>query len=263
MVLLSSEELMNTPLLTSVQHSLVKHLVKLRTDSAYRKEKQTLLLEGLKPILELAPHVIRVLYTSDYASHIAPLPGEKIQVSEAIIRKVSGMNSPEGIVAEIAMPPFVSLGKSKRVLALDGISDPGNMGTLLRTALAFGWEAVYFLPGGCDPFNEKVLRSARGAHFKLILATGEISELKQWVVAENVQPLVADIEGVSPEKIKIAPRCLLVLGNEAHGASPELREFCQHITIPMPGKMESLNAAVAGGILLYLFSEKGNYSVGS
>lgn len=240
--------------LNSLQHPLVKHLVKLRTESAYRREHQAVILEGLKPIQEVSDSVSKLLYTPAYASFACSIAGEKWQVTEAILHKISGMTSPEGILAEVRMPPFVSLDKFKQVLALDGISDPGNMGTLLRTALALGWEAAYFLPGSCDPFNEKALRAARGAHFKLALAKGTAEQLHQWIRVKDVQSLVADFEGKAPENISIASHRLLVLGNEAHGASAAIRQFCQPVTIPMPGEMESLNVAVAGGILLYLLS---------
>jgi TrmH family RNA methyltransferase len=243
-------------LLTSLQHPLVKHFVKLRIDSAYRHDAQVIVLEGLKPIQEVSTHIIKLFYTLPYASFAASIPCEKWQITEAILHKISGMSSPEGILAEIRMPPFVLLGKVKQVLALDGISDPGNIGTLLRTALALGWEAVYFLPGCCDPFNEKAVRAARGAHFKLALARGTAEQLHQWVLSHGAQPLVADLKGNAPEEVVSAARRLLVLGNEAHGASALIRQFCQPVTILMPGEMESLNVAVAGGILLYLLSKK-------
>lgn len=243
--------------LTSLQHPLVKHFVKLRTDSDYRYEQRAVILEGLKPIQEMSSYIHKLLYTSEYASFAVPLSGEKWQVTEAIVHKISGMPSPEGILAEIRMPPFVGLNQAQHqhVLALDGISDPGNMGTLLRTALALGWDAVYFLPGSCDPFNEKALRAARGAHFKLALAKGTAEELQQWAENEKIQPLMADIKGQAAEHVSTASRRLLVLGNEAHGASSAIRQFCQPVTIPMPGEMESLNVAIAGGILLYLLSK--------
>lgn len=240
--------------ITSLQHPFVKHLVKLRTDSSYRNEQQLLLLEGLKPVQELSRFVKKLIFTPAYASHAASLPGEKWEITDAILKKVSGMSSPEGIAAEIRMPSYVSLDKQKRVLALDGISDPGNLGTLLRTALALGWEAVYFLPGSCDPFNEKAIRAARGAHFRLALAAGSAEELQQWVRKKKAQSLVADLGGQSPATVPEASDRLLVLGNEAHGASSAVRSFCQPVAIPMPGEMESLNVAIAGGILLYLLN---------
>lgn len=240
--------------ITSLQHPLVKHLVKLRTDSDYRYQNQSLVFEGLKPIEEVSSSIIKLLYTEAYLSAAQSIQGEKWLVTEAILHKISGMTSPEGILAEIRMPPFVSLDKAKQVLALDGISDPGNLGTLMRTALALGWETIYFLPGSCDPFNEKALRASRGAHFKLALAKGTAKQLQQWVQKEGIQALLADLKGEVPHLIPAASRRLLVLGNEAHGASAQVRGFCKAVTIPMPGEMESLNVAVAGGILLYLLS---------
>lgn len=245
-------------LITSLQHPLVKHLVKLRTDRNYRHAQQSLALEGVKPIQEMPALILKLFYTSAYASIAQKFSCDKWEVTEGILHKISGLTSPEGILAEIRMPPFVELGKSKEVLALDGINDPGNLGTLLRTALALGWEAVYFLPGCCDPFNEKVLRAARGAHFKLILASGTAEELKQWVKTEHIQSFVADLQGKTPETFPAAAKRLLVLGNEAHGASAAISQFCQPVTIPMPGLMESLNVAVAGGILLYVLGRERN-----
>lgn len=239
----------------SLQHPLVKHLLKLRIENTYRDAHQSLVLEGVKPIQEVSTSIIRLFYTPAYAFFAQSLSVDKWQVTEAILQKISGMSSPEGIIAEIRMPLFISIEGAQQVLALDGISDPGNMGTLLRTALALGWETVYFLPGCCDPFNDKVLRAARGAHFKLALAKGTAAQLQQWTQAENVQALVADVKGISPTHVPDAARRLLVLGNEAHGASGSVRQFCQSISIHMPGEMESLNVAVAGGILLYLLTQ--------
>jgi RNA methyltransferase, TrmH family len=241
-------------MINSLQHPLVKHLVKLRTENSYRHEHQSLVIEGVKPIKEVYPFVTKLFYTSPYETFVHAIPGEKWQVTETILQKISGMKSPEGLLAEVRMPSFVSLDKATRVLALDGISDPGNLGALLRTALALGWDFVYFLSGCCDPFNEKAVRAARGAHFKLSLAKGTAEELQLWAKKEGVQPLVADLQGKLTDEIPPALNRLLVLGNEAHGASKGVKSFCQSVTIPMIGEMESLNVAVAGGILLYLLS---------
>lgn len=241
--------------ITSLQHPLVKHLVKLRQDSKYRYESQSLLLEGTKPIQEVANSVKKLIYTEAYAPFIALKAPEEWMVTEAIMEKISGLSSPEGMLAEVQMPPFSSLVQSKMILALDGINDPGNLGTLMRTALAFGWDGLFLLPTSCDPYNEKVLRSARGAHFKLSMRKGTAQELKELAQAENMAAFVADLKGFEPEKIPSANKKILVLGNEAHGASQEIKEFCSSVTLPMVGEMESLNVAVAGGILLYLLKK--------
>jgi TrmH family RNA methyltransferase len=239
-------------MISSLQNPLVKHLVKLRTDSDYRQESQTLLLEGLKPIQELNQKKNKIFYTPAYASAAADLLGEKWEITEVVLNKISGMTTPEGILAEISLPLFVSLDSFKTLLALDGINDPGNLGTILRTALALGWEGVYFLPNCCDPFNEKALRAGRGAQFKLKLLKGSAQELKDWVEKRKVQALAADISGDSPEMMPTASSRLLILGNEAQGVSHDILDFALPVSIPMPGEMESLNVSVAGGILLYL-----------
>jgi RNA methyltransferase, TrmH family len=235
--------------ITSLQHPLVKHLVKLRSDNDYRNEHQTLVLEGGKPIKEVANH-IKKLIISESSPHFEEISApEKIIVSEAVMKKISGMSSPEGVVAEINMPLYEDYHKWNYILVLDGINDPGNLGTLLRTALAFGWDGVFLLPNCCDPYNEKTIRAARGAHFKLPLAKGQAEDLEK---LKCFQALVADLHGEDPQKLPLEGKRLLVLGNEAQGPGPLVRKFCRPVSLPMMGEMESLNVAVAGGILLYL-----------
>jgi RNA methyltransferase, TrmH family len=241
--------------ITSLQHPFVKHLVKLRQDSDYRYEQQALVIEGIKPIKEVPSSLIRKLvYVDERPLGVSSAPEEWI-VSENIMKKVSGMSSPEGLLAEIQMPSFSSLEGFHLIVALDGVNDPGNMGTLLRTALAFGWQGVFLLPNCCDPFNEKVIRAARGAHFKLPLAKGSVEQFQHLIQKNQLNAFVADLQGQAPERAIESKRRVLVLGNEAHGASAAVKSLCSPITIPMPGEMESLNVAIAGGILMYLLRD--------
>jgi TrmH family RNA methyltransferase len=210
-----------------------------------------LILEGSKPIQEVLPFVKKIIYTSAYAPYLTFDVPERWHVTEWIMKKISGNNTPEGVIAEVQMPSFSSLKESKNILVLDGISDPGNMGTLIRTALAFGWDGIYILPTSCDPYNEKVLRAARGAHFKIPLRRGNLTELALFVKQGHFQAWVADLQGQTAQSVTSKNRKVLIMGNEAHGPSPEVFEFAESISIPMIGEMESLNVAVAGGILLY------------
>lgn len=246
---------MNEKIINSLQNPLVKHLVKLRQESDYRNEQSLLVIEGLKPILEVLPWIKKIFY-----SDIKFLPQiqapEIYKVSDAVMKKISGMTSPEGILAEVEMPKYHSLKGKNDILAFDGINDPGNLGTLMRTALALGWEGIFLLPNCCDPYNEKVIRAARGAQFRLSLYKGTIADLKRLILENNLSPYVADLEGMKPEEISKQKRTLLVLGNEAQGASQEIISLCSKVTIPMPGDMESLNVAVAGGILMYVLRDR-------
>jgi RNA methyltransferase, TrmH family len=238
--------------ITSLQHPFVKHLVKLRINSDYRYQQQSVVLEGIKPIREVMDRVKTLIYTEFNASLVEETVSEKWLVTDAIMQKISGMTSPEGLLAEVQMPAFCSLEQANLIVALDGINDPGNLGTLLRTALALGWEGIYLLPGSCDPFNEKAMRAARGAQFKVPLAKGSAEELESLVHKGQFHAFVADLKGICPEEVPLLTKKVLVLGNEAHGASAEVRRFCAPVTIPMPGEMESLNVAIAGAILFYL-----------
>lgn len=240
--------------ITSLQNALVKHLVHLRQNSDYRHEHKSVVIEGIKMVQEIGPGcAIKNLLVSDPSLIPHALnPIETYLVDEAVMKKISGVLKPEGIIAEVEMPKFSNLEKSSFIIALDNVSDPGNQGTILRTALAFGWDGVFLLGEGCDPFNEKSLRASRGATFKLPIATGSWKQLEALAARMQIKPLVANLEGISLDNMQKTEKCILVLGNEAHGPSAEVLAHCQKIAIPMPGHMESLNVAVAGGILMYV-----------
>jgi RNA methyltransferase, TrmH family len=238
----------------SLQHPLVKHIVKLRQNRDYRYDHQSLVIEGIKIVSEVCSQIMpKVLFTYDESFLLKNIQAEKIfLVNETIMKKISGMQSPEGLVAEIAMPKPASLNGMRYVVALDSINDPGNLGTLLRTALALGWQGVFFVGEGCDPFNEKALRAAKGATFRLPLAWGNWEELQKLVVDNQWQPIAADLQGSDLKDLTIPEKVLLVLGNEARGVSENVQRFCQPASISMSKDMESLNVAIAGGIMMYI-----------
>ena len=242
--------------ITSLQHPLVKRLVKLRQNRGYRYSEQSVVIEGIKMVREIGsqttPHVIM---TQD-PSLIPELTENVILVTEQILKKISGTQNPEGIVAEVPMPSSANMQGLDYILALDGISDPGNMGTLLRTALALDWKGAFILEGCCDPFNDKAQRAAKGATFRLPIAFGNWTELQNLSQENGWQPYLADLEGESLETFQPPDKMLLVLGNEAHGASETAKMFCQKLTIPMSGQMESLNVSLAGGIIMYITQYK-------
>jgi RNA methyltransferase, TrmH family len=239
--------------ISSLQHPLVKHLVKLRKNSDYRHEHSSVLIEGVKFVSEICQTLQpKTLLACDETLIPKKLKAENvIIVSEDILRKISGLKAPEGVLAEVPLPKMDSLQNKKYIIALDRVSDPGNMGTLLRTALALGWEGVFILEDSCDPFNEKALRAARGATFRLPLAIGNWITLQEIIKKNKLHPLVADLHGKKLNTEISKEGILLVLSNEAHGLSSEAKEICEKITIPMPGPMESLNVSVAGGILMH------------
>lgn len=231
--------------ITSLQNPLVKHLVKLQTDKKYRQEQKRVVIEGKKMVAEVCSKA--KTYTAlAIEEALFPKADEQFLVTEQVMQKVCGSKTPEGVVAEVAMPSPQTLTGS-HILALENVSDPGNLGTLFRTALALGWKGIFLLPGCADPFNDKSLRSAKGATFRLPFTFGTWEELEELVAKEQLEPLVADMGGKELPKVS---RPLLLLGGEARGVSQKALKTFTPVAIPMAGEMESLNVAVAGAILM-------------
>lgn len=244
--------------LTSLQHPLVKHLVKLRKNSDYRHEHQSVVIEGIKLVNEVSEQFPpKIVMAANEKFVPKGVPEEHVIIAtDEILKKVSGMLSSEGVLAEVPMPPNADMKGKRFVVAVDGVSDPGNVGNILRTALALGWEGVFILKDSCDPFNEKVIRSARGATFRLPMAIGNWEDLQSLINQNQWRPFAADIDGKDLKNVQTNGSALLVLGNEAHGLSEQALKKCEKVTIPMPGPMESLNVAMAGGILMYMLKNR-------
>lgn len=226
--------------ITSLQNPLVKHLVKLRTDRIYRDKEKSVLISGEKLVNELQQLVKPKRIFTEY-------PSSHIQVTEEVMEKITGLPNPEGIAAEFPHPEAASLNQLAPILALDQIRDPGNMGTLIRTAWALGWKGIFFLPGCVDPFHEKVIRASRGALFYLPWKEGNWEELKQF----PLKRYTADIKGLPLHSIPPQKEIVFLLSNEALGVSKEGEQFGEAITIPMEKKVDSLNVSIAGAIMMY------------
>lgn len=238
--------------LTSAQHPLVKHLHRLRMNRATRHTEQRLVVEGIKMVQELPAslHVHTLLHVEGVSVDVE---ADKIYcVPMHIIEKIAGSRSPEGVIAEVEMPSQLleqpQMDNAKRVVILDRVADPGNIGTLIRTARSFNWDAVWLTDDCCDPFNDKALRAAKGATFRLPLAVAPREQLIDKASALGLTLLAADAQG--QPHIDPPASCALVLGSEAHGLSQTFHDAAQLVSIPIAG-MESLNVAVAGGILMH------------
>lgn len=162
--------------------------------------------------------------------------------------------NPQGIAAIINKPKwdFEKVFEEKLILLLDGVQDPGNLGTLLRTALAAGVDAIFCLKGTVDLYNEKTLRSTMGAIFNIpVFYIEQIEELRKDLKEHDFTVVVADIDGDYEHfKYEYPKKVALVLGNEANGPQ-NFKVGDVSVTIPLNPKAESLNVAVAGGIILY------------
>lgn len=227
--------------ITSLQHPLVKHWVSLRTDKTYREENQRLLIVGRKMANEIPLEVLISLEPSDIPAK------EKIIVTEPILKKITGLQAPDGFAAEATLPKPQNLQKKNWLLVLDRISDPGNLGTLMRTALALGWEGVIVTPGTVDLFNDKALRAAKGAHFHLPYA--QMSE--QEIAKMGHHLYTADLKGEKVGSAEFKKPLALILSSEGHGTFSWTEKISKKVTIPMRAEVESLNVAASGAILLY------------
>lgn len=169
-------------------------------------------------------------------------------VSESALGRLSGTKSPRGPVAVIPIPSPPSEFYGNLVVAV-GISDPGNLGALVRTAASFGWGFAY-TPGSADPWSPKTLRGAMGGHFRTaLLPLDDLDELDSWTTVATVVD-----GGIPPAEASGGPYAVLV-GEEASGLPADVVAECDlRVTIPMPGGTESLNAGVAAGIVVYELS---------
>jgi len=160
--------------------------------------------------------------------------------------------TPQGVVAAVPLPAPPPPGDAgPAVLVVDGVQDPGNLGTILRTAEAAGATPVLLAPGSADPFAPKVVRAAMGAHFRLPLVVGDWDTIATYLVDREVW-LAQAHGGVAYYEVDWKRPSALVVGSEAHGVSPEgERVATGRLTIPMVGRTESLNAAIATAVILF------------
>lgn len=160
--------------------------------------------------------------------------------------------NPAGIVAAAALPRSeLSDVAGGRLLVLDAVQDPGNVGTLARTAEVLGAHAVVVLPGTADPWSPKVTRAAAGATFRLPIVRADLGSLGLWCDERGVPMFAAASDGEPARRDGEPIDVALILGNEAAGVSPAVREACERsVAIPQRGRTESLNVAVAGAILM-------------
>ena len=243
--------------ITSRANPLCAHFRKLASSRAYRQEAGEFLCDSPKLLREAclwgAP-VRTVLHTPG-----VPLPdlngADVREVSESVMAAVSPMETPQGVVFTCAMtpPPLPTRLVPGRYLVLDGIQDPGNAGTILRTADAFDCRAVFLLPGCADLYSPKTLRSAMGAHFRSAQWSCTLEDAAALFRAAGV-PLYAAALGPDTADVRRVDltSAALVIGSEGRGVSPQALAACQGtVQIPMSGRCESLNAAVAAAVLLW------------
>ena len=225
-------------------------------DKKGREEQNAFLVEGVRMVREALASsftVRTVLLREDYEPDF-PLP-ENIPVfllSDPVFRSVCDTKTPQGIAAVLSMQAKEAAGP--RLLALDGVQDPGNVGTIIRTADAAGFDGILFSPDCADLFSPKVLRSTMGSIFRLGFSfPASLPEKLEALKNEGYSVLSTQLDG-DPfyERKNVSDAFILVIGNEGNGVSEAVKAAATHrLRLPMRGGAESLNAAVAAGIMMY------------
>lgn len=184
-----------------------------------------------------------------------------LRTSDAELRRLAGTGTPQWVLAVAAIPQRawtdITLSARAVILVIDAVQDPGNLGTLIRAADAFAAAGMIALEGTVDCWNPKVVRAAAGSLFRTPVVYANATDAAAWLTANHVVAYAADAGGTNIDTVVPALRSALVVGNEGAGLSAAARTLAREsIAIRMPGRAESLNVAVAAGILLYAFTRK-------
>lgn len=242
----------------SPSNQLIKQIKKLK-DKKTRKAENLYLIEGVNLALEFLNYIPSpykyVLATSDKKG-LVPDGIDVIEVSDRVFETLSETCSPQGlmVVAEINEAK-IDFSNTSLIVYLDRVADPGNVGTIIRTADAFGADAVILSENCADLYNSKTVRSTMGSMFHIPVICEEnyleaLKELKNLSFTLLTGSL--DGENTVDEQDFVSNKTVICLGNEAHGVSAELLGLGVTKTlIPMQGKAESLNVAIAGAVFLY------------
>ena len=236
--------------LTSRTNDKIKHVIALRNKKT-RKEEGLFVSEG-KKAMEMAK--ASGLLVEVYTTKTLNLPSDIMQyiINKDLLDKISLSVNPEGIVF-ISKIPQIEVKHHDKYLYLENVQDPGNMGTLIRTSLALGFDSVFLSDNSCDPFNDKAIAASKGALFNMPVIYKDLSEFlgNREIVVSTLSNDSIDLDDYYPTKPFI-----LVLGNEAHGVSKETLEIANFkVKIPMNG-IDSLNVAQAGAIMMYEMNKR-------
>ncbi|WKZ47190.1 MAG: RNA methyltransferase [Anaerolineales bacterium] len=246
----------------SNQNSKIKLVRALMGRAKERREAGTFVVEGVRLVEEAAKGDWRletVLFDSSLSergrSQVESLRSRGVEIEEvstSLMKSLSETETPQGILAVIQFSNSPISNSLDFVLIPDQIRDPGNLGTLLRSAAATGVQAVLIPPETTDAFAPKVLRAGMGAHFRVPIREMGWEEIHEVCKSAGSKVYVADMDGKSCWETDLQQPLALIIGGEAEGASEEARELANgKISIPMAGNVESLNAGVAGSVLMF------------
>ena len=247
-------------MITSSQNSKIKLVRSLLGRAKERREANAFVVEGVRLVEEAASKdwgFETVLYDESLSERgkllVERLRSKDVEVEEVsqnLMKSLSETETPQGILAVLDFTNLPIPNSPDFILIPDQVRDPGNLGTLLRSAAATGVQAVLLPPDTTDAFAPKVVRSGMGAHFRLAIGSMTWEEIQQRT--KGLQVYLADMNGQSCWDIDLRQPLALIIGGEAEGASEQARKLgTENISIPMSGDIESLNAGVAGLVLMF------------
>lgn len=256
-------------LITSKDNRLVKEWRALSEQAKQRRKSGLFAIEGARlcgDALASGLTVTAVLYTAaareTYAAVVERLieaAGEYAEITSELARSMADTAHPQGVFCiaksldiQLSLDTIDNMG---RYGVLEDIQDPGNLGTMIRTAEAFGLNGLLLSAGCCDVYNPKVLRASMGGVFRLPIAmTEDLPAAITTLQARGMTALacVVDADAEPLHRVQKGNGCLCVIGNEGNGLTPAIVAVCKkHVTIPMAGRAESLNASMAAGIVMW------------
>ncbi len=234
----------------SVNNEYIKYLLKLK-EKKFRQQEKKFLIEGY--------HLVEEAYKANVLKEVLVIDDitafnntNKIKVNESIIKKLSSTITPQKIIGVCEINSNSDLIGDK-ILLLDNINDPGNLGTIIRSAVGFGVTTIIMGPDCVDLYNDKVIRSTQGAIFRINIIVKNLKEIIKKLKEKEVQIIGTSLESsVFLQNIKKPNRYAIILGNEANGIKQELLDLTDlNVKIEISEQLESLNVAVAGSIIMY------------
>lgn len=249
---------MNQPI-SSLQNERVKYAVQLQKKARLRRQERKIVLEGVRLVgdaIAQGAKPTQAFYDparvdGDILGQLSAWRVPSFSVTPEVLKHISDTQQPQSVIAIFPIPTPALPQQATRVLILDAVRDPGNMGTILRSAGASGVELVLLAPECVDPYNPKVLRAGMGAHFRVPIVEANWAEIRAYLGEMPIY--VASGEGaLMYDAVDWVQAWALVVGNEAHGVEASMAHLdVATVRIPMAGATESLNAAVASAVILF------------
>lgn len=254
-------------MIESTSNAGVKLVIGLNQKSKNRKKENAFVVEGPRMTFETPISLLKRVYYSESYS-LSSEEKETLQrfqsngilveeVSEKVMKAMSDTITPQGILAVVEKPSYKLkdlLGENPMVLVMETIQDPGNLGTMFRTAEGAGCSGIVMTKDTVDVFSPKSVRSTMGSLYRMpFFVTDDLADTVSWLKNEGVRFYAAALDGTKPyDGFDYSESCGFLIGNEGNGLSKEAMDLADDkLVIPMGGQLESLNAAMAAGILMY------------